>query len=56
MSRAGALIDWQFWLATAVAAFAAWWLVRYLWRIVRPAKSKRTRVTLTIGGRRPGDA
>jgi hypothetical protein len=43
--------DWQFWVATAVCAAAFVWLVRYLWRIVRPPRGKRTRATLTIGGR-----
>jgi len=51
VSSAGSLFDWQFWVATAVAALAAAWLVRFLWRIVRPRKVKRTRATLTIGGK-----
>lgn len=43
--------DWQFWVATGVCAVAFAWLVRYLWRIVRPARGRRTKATLTIGGR-----
>lgn len=48
---AAAGFDWQFWVATAVCALAFAWLVRYVWRIVRPPRMKRTKATLTIGGR-----
>ncbi len=50
MTLAALAIDWQFWVATAVAALALAWIVRYVWRIVRPRKAMRTKTTLTIGG------
>ena len=44
--------DWQFWVVTAIAAFAAWRLGAMLLRAVRPAWGKRKgatrRATLTI--------
>jgi hypothetical protein len=43
-------MDWQFWVATAVAALAFAWIVRYVWRIIRPRKVIRTKATLTVGG------
>lgn len=51
-SRSG--FDWQFWVATLICALAFAWLVRYLWRIVRPINVKRTKATLTIGGQPVG--
>lgn len=51
MTAPGAGLDWQFWTATAIAAAAFAWLVRYVWKIVRPRRAKRTRATLTLGGK-----
>ena len=44
-------LDWQFWIATGICALALAWLVRYIWRIAFPPRVKRTKATLTIGGR-----
>jgi len=50
--------DWQFWVATAVALFAAWWVLRNLFGVFfegSKAKRKRRarRATLTIEGKAP---
>ncbi len=50
MTLAATAFDWQFWVATGVAALALAWIVRYVWRIVRPRKTIRTKATLTVGG------
>ncbi len=50
MTAPQAGFDWQFWVATFVAALAFAWIVRYVWRIVRPRRVKRTKATLTVGG------
>jgi len=51
MLLAASAVDWQFWAATALAGLAAAWLVRFLWSIIRPPRSRRTRATLTLNGR-----
>jgi hypothetical protein len=46
------LHDWQFWVATALALAAAWWLLKG----VIPRKTRKTKgrkATLTIEGRPP---
>ena len=44
--------DWQFWVATALALGAAWWLLKgTIPRKTR--KSKGRRATLTIEGKPP---
>jgi hypothetical protein len=50
MILAASGFDWQFWVATAVAALALAWIVRYVWRIVMPRRTIRTKATLTVGG------
>jgi len=47
------LDDWQFWLASAVAALAVLWLVRAPLRrlLRRKPKPARSRAALTVGGK-----
>ncbi len=49
------ITDWQFWVVTAAAAFAASWLLRGLiGRIIRRGKARRPvsrRAVLTISGK-----
>jgi len=41
--------DWQFWVATGGVLIAGAWIVRGLWRVVRPkSRTTKTRVTLTV--------
>lgn len=51
--------DWEFWVASAIALFAAAWLLRNILPIpFLSARSKRKqrerRVTLTVKGQKPG--
>lgn len=46
--------DWQFWVVTALFALALVWLGRGLLPWGKRGRGKRTRVTLTVGGKAPG--
>lgn len=46
--------DWQFWVVTAIAAFALWFVARRaLPARLGGTKAKGVKATLTIGGKTP---
>lgn len=49
--------DWQFWAVTGVFVCAVLWLARGFlpWKRGGKARGKTTRVSLTVGGKTPGD-
>lgn len=40
--------DWQFWVTTALAITALW----FVWRTLFKRKKKRRRTNITVGGKR----
>ena len=45
--------DWQFWVVTALFIGAILWLARGILPWSKKRRAKKTRVTLTVGGRTP---
>jgi hypothetical protein len=48
--------DWQFWVVTIIAAFAAWMVLRMVWPPgwwPRRRKAASHTTTLTVGGKTP---
>lgn len=43
--------DWQFWVVTVVVGAAAAWLLRGLVPLIRGAKGRSQRATLTVSGK-----